>query len=137
MTAVLDASVVIELVLGTRTGARLRQRLADPRISLHSPELVDLEVLNALRRFMRLRTVAADRVAAAIERLDGLDLRRHRHGPMLRRIWSWRANLTTYDAAYVALAEVLDAPLLTADERLANVPGLTVPVEVFTTGRIH
>ena len=56
---------------------------------------------------------------------------------MLARIWSWRANLTTYDAAYVALAEVLGAPLLTADERLANAPGLTVPVEVFKSERIH
>ena len=56
---------------------------------------------------------------------------------MLRRIWSWRGNLTTYDAAYVALAEVLSAPLLTTDERLANAPGLTVPVEVFTTERMH
>ena len=56
---------------------------------------------------------------------------------MLRRIWSWRANLTTYDAAYVALAEVLAAPLLTTDARLANAPGLTVPVEVFAPGRIH
>ena len=137
MIAVLDASAVIELVLGTRTGARLRQRLADPRISLHSPELVDLEVLNALRRFMQSRTVTPDRVAAAVERLDGLDLRRHRHGPMLRRIWSWRANLTMYDAAYVALAEVLCAPLLTTDARLANAPGLTVPTEVFATERLH
>ena len=137
MIAVLDASVVIELVLGTRTGAKLRRRLADPRISLHSPELVDLEVLNALRRFMRSDRVAPYRVAAAVERLDDLDLRRHRHRPMLRRIWSWRAHLTTYDAAYVALAEVLGAPLLTTDARMANAPGLTVPIEVFAAERLH
>ena len=56
---------------------------------------------------------------------------------MLRRIWSWRANLTTYDAAYVTLAEVLGGPLLTTDGRLANAPGLTVPVEVFATERLH
>ncbi|MDD9982445.1 MAG: type II toxin-antitoxin system VapC family toxin [Gammaproteobacteria bacterium] len=135
MIAVLDASVVIEIVLGTRTGATLRSRLADPRISLHSPELVDLEVLNVLRRLMGSDTVAPTRVAAAAERLGELDLRRHRHGPMLRRIWSWRGNLTMYDAAYVTLAEVLGGPLLTTDGRLANAPGLTVPVEVFATER--
>lgn len=137
MIAVLDASAVVELVLGTYTGARLRHRLSDPRISLHSPELVDLEVLNVLRRFTRSETVTPDRIAAAVERLDELDLQRHRHGPMLRRIWSWRANLTTYDAAYVTLAEVLGGPLLTTDGRLANAPGLTVPVEVFATERLR
>ena len=135
MIAVLDASVVVELVLGTRTGATLRSRLANPRISLHSPELVDLEVLNVLRRLMRSGTVTTMRGAAAAERLGELDLRRHRHGPMLRRIWSWRANLTMYDAAYVTLAEILGGPLLTTDGRLANAPGVTIPIEVFAAER--
>lgn len=137
MIAVLDASVVVELVLGTRTGARLRRRLSDPRISLHSPELVDLEVLNVLRRFMKSDAVAPTRVAGAVGRLEELDLQRHRHAPMLRRIWSWRHNPTMYDAAYVTLAEVLGGPLLTTDGRLANAPGLTVPVEVFTAETMH
>ena len=56
---------------------------------------------------------------------------------MLRRIWSWHANLTTYDAAYVTLAEVLGGPLLTTDRRLANAPDLAVPVEVFATERMR
>ena len=137
MTAVLDASVVIELVLGTRIGARIRERLHDPRISLHGPELLDLEVLNVLRRYVRAGTVAADRAEAAVRRLDELDLQRHRHGPMLPRIWSWRANLTAYDAAYVALAEVVDCPLLTTDARLSKAPGLPVPVELFDARTIH
>ena len=127
--------MVVELVLGTRTGSRLRRRLSDPRISLHSPELVDLEVLNVLRRFTNSDTMGPARVAAAVERLGELDLRRHRHGPMLRRIWSWRANLTAYDAAYVTLAEVLGGSLLTTDTRMANAPGLTIPVEVFAVER--
>ena len=137
MTAVLDASVVVELVLGTRIGARIRERLHDPRISLHGPELLDLEVLNVLRRYVRAGTVAADRAEAAVRRLDELDLQRHRHGPMLPRIWSWRANLTAYDAAYVALAEVVDCPLLTTDARLSKAPGLRVPVELFDARTIH
>ena len=137
MTAVLDASVVVELVLGTRIGARIRKRLHDPRISLHGPELLDLEVLNVLRRYVRAGTVAADRAEAAVRRLDELDLQRHRHGPMLPRIWSWRANLTAYDAAYVALAEVVDCPLLTTDARLSKAPGLPVLVELFDARTIH
>ena len=137
MIAILDASVIVELVLGTRTGTRVRRRLSNPHISLHSPELVDLEVLNVLRRFTSSDTVGPARVAAAVERLGELDLRRHRHGPLLQRIWSWRANLTAYDAAYVTLAEVLGGPLLTTDTRMANAPGLTVPVEVFAVERMH
>ena len=138
MTAtVLDASVVVELVLGTWAGARVRERLLDPGISLHAPELLDLEVLNVLRRHVQAGTVAADRAEAAVRRLDELDLQRHRHGPMLPRIWSWRANLTAYDAAYVALAEVVGGPLLTTDARLSKAPGLPIPVELFDTRMIQ
>ena len=137
MTVVLDASVVVELVLGTRVGARVRQRLLDPGISLHGPELLDLEVLNVLRRYVQAGRIAADRAETAIRRLNELDLRRYRHGPMLPRIWSWRANLSAYDATYVTLAEVLGGPLLTTDARLSRAPGLPVPVELFDARRIH
>ena len=134
---VLDASVVVELVLGTRAGARIRDRLLDPEISLHAPELLDLEVLNVLRRHVRAGTVAMNRAEAAVRRLDELDLQRHRHGPMLQRIWSWRANLTAYDAAYVALAEVVGGPLLTTDARLSKARGLPVPIELFDPRTLH
>ena len=137
MTVVLDASVVVELVLGTRVGARVRQRLLDPGISLHGPELLDLEVLNVLRRYVQAGRIAADRAETAIRRLNELDLRRYRHGPMLPRIWSWRANLSAYDATYVTLAEVLGGPLLTTDARLSRAPGLPVPVELFDARTIH
>lgn len=137
MTVVLDASVVVELVLGTRVGAKTRERLLDPRISLHGPEFLDLEVLNVLRRYVQAGRVAADRAEAAVRRLNELDLRRHRHGPMLPRIWSRCANLTAYDATYVTLAEVLGGPLLTADARLSRAPGLPVPVELFDARAIH
>ncbi len=138
MTAtVLDASVVVELALGTRAGARIRDRLLDPAISLHVPELLDLEVLNVLRRHLHAGTVAIDRAAAAVRRLDELDFQRHRHGPMLPRIWSWRGNLTAYDAAYVALAEVVGGPVLTTDVRLSKAPGLPVPVELFDPRTLH
>ena len=137
MPAVLDASVVVELVLGTRAGARVRQRLLDPRISLHGPELLDLEVLNVLRRYVHSGTVVADRAEAALRRLGELDLERHRHVPMLPRIWAWRDNLTAYDAAYLALAEIVGGSLLTTDARLSRMPGLPVPVEVFDATKTH
>ncbi|MCY4633726.1 MAG: type II toxin-antitoxin system VapC family toxin [Acidobacteria bacterium] len=132
MPVVLDASAIVELVLGSRTGAIIRRRVSDPGISLHAPELLDLEVLNVVRRYVLAGKVEEDRAATAVRHLFDLDLERHRHGPLLSRIWSWRSNLTTYDASYVTLAEVLDAPLLTADGRLANAPHLRTPVEVFT-----
>ena len=132
MVAVLDASAVVELVVGTRSGARIMQRISDPGISLHSPELLDLEVLHVLRRYQRTGAVSSTRAGEAYRNLLDLDVRRHGHEPLLSRIWSRRHNLTAYDAAYVTLAEILDAPLLTTDRRLAGVPALPVPVEVFT-----
>ena len=90
-----------------------------------------------LRRHVQAGTVAAERAEAAVRRLDELDLQRHRHGPMLPRIWSWRANLTAYDAAYVALAEVVGGPLLTTDARLSKAPGLPIPVELVDTRTIQ
>ena len=137
MTVVLDASVVVELVLGTRVGARVRQRLLEPGISLHGPELLDLEVLNVLRRYVQAGRIAADRADTAVRRLNELDLRRYRHGPMLPRIWSWRANLSAYDATYVTLAEVLGGPLLTTDARLSRAPELPIAIELFDTRRVH
>ena len=132
MVAVLDASAVVELVLGTRSAAQIMQRISDPGISLHSPELLDLEVLHVLRRYERTGEVSSTRAGEAYRNFLDLDVQRHGHEPLLSRIWSRRHNLTAYDAAYVTLAEILDAPLLTTDRRLAGVPALPVPVEVFT-----
>lgn len=126
---VLDASAVVELLLNTDTGARVARRIADPRLSLHAPHLVDLEVAQALRRYTAAGTLEGARAEHALARLLELDLERWSHEPLLGRIWDLRANLTAYDAAYVALAEVLDAPLLTLDARLAAAPGILAAIE--------
>ena len=131
MILVPDAFAVVAPVLVTAPGVRLRRRLSDPGISMHGPELVDLEVPDVLRRYVNAKLVTTDRATRAVRILEDLDLRRHRHGPMLRRIRSWRSNLTAYDAAHVALAEILNGPLLTTDARPAGAPNLPVPVEVF------
>ena len=119
---VLDASAALELLLVTDLGRALADRLLEPRESLHAPELVDLEVAQVLRRFERAKTLSAARAEQALDDLAALPLERYSHRLLLRRAWELRPNLTLYDAAYVALAELLDAPLLTCDAALARAP---------------
>lgn len=119
---VLDASVTIEVLLQTPAGRDLTSRLLDPGESLHAPHLIDLEVAQVLRRFVTAGELHAERGTEAIVDLADLPLVRYPHDLFLPRIWQLRQNLTAYDAAYVALAEALDAPLLTRDRRLATAP---------------
>jgi predicted nucleic acid-binding protein len=97
----------------------------------HSPHLVDVEITQGLRRLVRLGEVSADRAAEALTDLAGLDLHRHAHLDFLARAWKLRANITAYDAMYVALAEALDASVVTCDEPLSKAPGLRAKVELF------
>ena len=127
---VLDASAVVELLLGTATGAGIASRIADPAIGLHVPHLVDVVVTRALRRLVRLRAISSAAAAAALKDLSQLDLQRHSHEPLLARVWQLRDNLTAYAAAYVSLAEVLDATLITCDSRLAKIRGTRARVEL-------
>jgi predicted nucleic acid-binding protein len=127
---VLDASALVELLLGTDAGRRVAVRIADPAIALHVPHLADVEVTQALRRYAREGAIDSDTAAAALEDLRSLDLERHGHEPLLERIWALRDNLTAYDAAYVALAEALEGTVLTCDGRLARAPGLSRCVEL-------
>ena len=127
---VLDASAVIELLLGTEQGRVIADRIADPTLGLHAPHLVDVEVAQALRRLVECGELDQHDAACAIEDLRALDLERHAHEPLLDRIWALRKNLTAYDATYVALAEALDAIVLTCDGRLARTPGTGKRVEL-------
>jgi predicted nucleic acid-binding protein len=127
---VLDASALLELVLATSAGKKLAVRLDSPSESMHVPHLVDLEILNVLRRELRAGRIDAHRAVTALRHLAELDLDRHPHETLLPRVWAMRSNLSAYDAAYVALAEALDCPLLTRDARLARSPGMRCRVEV-------
>ena len=127
---VLDASAVIELLLQTATGKRVARRIAARSQGLHAPHLVDVEVLQVLRRWEARGALPSGRAAEAVVDLAQLDLRRHPHDVLSSRIWELRANVTAYDAAYLALAEALRAPLLTTDGRLARAPGHRATVEV-------
>lgn len=121
---VLDASVLVELVLGTPRGRSLAERIEDPEVSLHTPHLADVEVAQVLRRYVREGGLEEEAGRAGLEVMSLLDLERHSHEPLLERVWALRANLTAYDAVYVALAEALGTTLLTCDGRLARAPGL-------------
>jgi predicted nucleic acid-binding protein len=96
----------------------------------NAPHLLDVEVAQALRRLVQQGERGQADARVALEELSALDLERHPHEPLLDRIWALRKNLTAYDATYVALAEALDAILLTCDGRLARAPGLGRRVEL-------
>jgi predicted nucleic acid-binding protein len=98
--------------------------------TLHAPHLIDLEILQVLRCYVASREISAERGREAVSDLAAFRLRRWEHGVLPTRIWDLRQNLTAYDAAYVALAEALDAPLLTRDRRIASAPGVQARVEM-------
>ena len=118
---VLDASIVLELLL-RGPDAKQIEELVFNGPPLHAPHLLDVECAQVLRRYAAQGQLSEHRGERLLELLDGFPITRHSHQPLLPRIWSLRANLTAYDAAYVALAEALDATLLTRDERLAAAP---------------
>jgi predicted nucleic acid-binding protein len=116
---VVDASAVLEALLRTPAAESVERRMFDSRRTLHAPHLLDVEIAQVLRRYARAGEIDRDRGAAALSDLADLPLRRYPHDFLLPRVWELRNNLTAYDAVYVALAEALDAPLLTRDQRLA------------------
>jgi predicted nucleic acid-binding protein len=119
---VVDASAVIEVLLNTPAAARILERLFAPGETLHAPHLLDIEVAQVLRRYARAGQLDAARGEEALEDLADLPLTRYPHDLFLPRIWELRENVTAYDAAYLALAEALAAPLLTRDRALAATP---------------
>ena len=127
---VVDASAVLEVLLRTPEAKAIERRLFDPSQTLHAPHLLDIEVAQVMRRYAANGEIDGDRGRAALADLADLPLQRYPHDLLLPRIWALRDNLTAYDAAYVALAEVLGAPLLTRDQRLAAAPGHRARVEV-------
>jgi predicted nucleic acid-binding protein len=129
---VVDASVLATALIDDgRDGDRARGRLRGEAIV--APAVVDLEVLSAFRQQLARGAVDQRRIELALDDLEAFRLRRVPHLPLLRRCWAHRENLTPYDAAYVALAELLGATLLTADARLAKAPGVACAVEVLTS----
>jgi predicted nucleic acid-binding protein len=128
---VVDASAMLEVLLGTETGARVEDRILSGRESLHAPHLLDVEVAQVLRRYAAAREMTPERGREALTDLADFPLHRYSHDVLLPRMWELRHNVTAYDAAYLALAETLIAPLVTCDARLASAPRHTAKVEVY------
>lgn len=119
---VLDSSAAVDYLASREPREWVDEHVQrDPDV--HAPHLLDVEVASGLRRLVMNRELSARAAAAALEDLGDLDVARYAHLELLDRIWELRAHVTPYDAVYVALAEVLDATLVTTDGRLARAHG--------------
>ena len=122
---VADASLIYESLTGSAVAQDL---LADEQIQV--PTIADGEIASALRKRVRLGRISAEDGWRALETYRWMGVTRHSTFAFFDRIWELRDNLTAYDAAYVALAEVIECPLVTADARLSRAPGLRCAVTV-------
>lgn len=127
---VIDASALMTVLLRTADAFTLTDRIFDPKETLHAPHLLDLEIAQVTRRYFLSGELDERRGAEVLQDLADLRLTRYPHAMFLPRIWELRDNLTAYDAAYIALAEALEAPLLTRDKKLAKAPGNRATVEL-------
>ena len=130
---VADASAVLELLLGTAAALDIQRRLFESGESLHAPHLLDLEIAQVLRRYVSGGELTPQRGKQALTDLADIPILRYPHDLFLSRIWALRHNATAYDAAYLALAESLAAPLITCDARLAATPGHRATIELVRT----
>jgi predicted nucleic acid-binding protein len=129
---VLDASAAAAVLLNLgSSAARIRERMAESDDDLHVPHLFEVEVLSVLRSYFLRGELSRERARLVLNRLSTLRLSRYPHTALLYRVWELRENVTVYDAAYIALAETLDAPLVTTDARLARAPGIRAAVDVY------
>jgi predicted nucleic acid-binding protein len=129
---VIDASVLANVVGDDGTDGRRARRELRAAGDLAAPDLVDVETVAVLRKRWLAGSITDARFAAAVDDLSDLDLDRYPALRFMRRAWELRANVTAYDAAYVALAEVLGCELWTADQRLAKAPGPTCAIRVLS-----
>ena len=127
---VADASAIIEFLLQTALGMRVEKRLYGKLEDIHAPHLLDVEVLSALRRLVRKGEVTPGRAEEALHDLSLLRIVRHAHLDLLAHAWELRDNVTAYDAMYLALAESLDAVIVTCDEPLAGSQGHAARIEL-------
>jgi predicted nucleic acid-binding protein len=128
---VLDASAAIDWLLQTPVGKKIERRIFSRNESLHAPHLLDLEVAQVLRRLVRHGAISEHRAEGAVRDLIDLRMNRYSHCLFLPRVWQLRENFSAYDAVYIALAENLNAALITRDARLAAGPGHRAAIEIY------
>jgi predicted nucleic acid-binding protein len=129
---VMDASVAVEILLRHPAGLDAFDRARTVASGIYAPHLIDIEVMHALRRLVMLGEISSADAGIAVEALPLLRIERHPHLLLLPRVWQLRNSLSAYDAAYVALAEMLDVPLLTCDAKLARSHGHRARIELLT-----
>jgi predicted nucleic acid-binding protein len=127
---VVDAAAAVDALAGKgASGIALQARLAQS--ICHAPHLLDAEVGHALRRALRYGEIAEEEALTALQTLPDLIDNRYPHAPrLIEHAWELRHNVTFYDGLYVALARLLDVPLLTGDTRLAAAPRLGCRIEL-------
>lgn len=129
MTAVVDSGVVTDAIIDVNGAAA--HAIAEGDV-LAAPPLMWLEVQNRFRRLAHHGTLPHSQADLAVARLLALPIHQHHEPHLLQRVWELCPNLTPYDACYVALAEHLDATILTGDARLARAPRLRCPIRLLT-----
>lgn len=127
---VVDTSAVLGVLAGRPAADGLAERIGEDG-DLQAPHLIDVELVNALRRLVASGELSEDRASDVRSDFGDLAIVRYAHYPFTDRMWELRHNLTAYDAAFVALAETLDAPLLTCDARLARSSGHSAEIALF------
>jgi predicted nucleic acid-binding protein len=127
---VVDTSALLAVVVGRPYSEFLRERML--REELHAPHLVDIEFLHALRGLVARKALSLSRAEEARGDLFDLGIVRYPHAPLSDRVWALRNALSAYDAAFVALAEALESPLVTCDGRLAKAKGHSARIELFS-----
>ena len=127
---VVDASALVELLLPSDAAGIVATRLFDSGDALAAPHLIDVETAQVLRRYAQAGEIDDLHGRESMADLADMPIRRYPHAVLLPRVWELRRNLTAYDALYVALAEALDAPLVTRDRRLARAAGLGAEIEL-------
>jgi predicted nucleic acid-binding protein len=127
---VADASAILEVLLNAAASAAVRSHLFAFGQTIHIPHLTDVEVVHVLRRYARMNSLSAMRAQMALHDYLDMPMVRYPHDVLLRRMWQLRQNASAYDAAYLALAEALDAPFVTCDRALSSIPGHRAKVVV-------
>jgi len=120
---VVDACVLANALADDGDRGEVARLILRESESVSAPDLVDVEAVSVLRKRWLAGDLPAHRFRSAVDDLNDLPLDRYPAYPLMRRAYELRANVSAYDSAYVALAEVLDCPLVTVDERLARAPG--------------
>ncbi len=129
---VVDASVLANVVSDDGADGRRARDEVRGAGDIAAPDLVDVETVAVLRKRWLSGTISDRRFSAALDDLEAIDLERYPALPLIRRSYDLRANVTAYDAMYVALAEALGCELVTGDRRLATAPGPRCVIRVLT-----